>query len=93
MDEKTVNNEQLELNIDENINISGSINVKNENGISTQVMYMNCSLNADTFGSNINVVVNDKNTYKTNEAEIKEKYSKFKALVEKRAEELGNVVF
>ncbi|MBM7835705.1 hypothetical protein [Clostridium sardiniense] len=76
-------------NIREDINISGSVNT--DNGI--QIMYMSCSLNRDTFGANINVVVNDKELYKANAVEVQAKYKEFKDLAEKRANELGNIIF
>lgn len=83
----------IKTNINENVNINGSVVIKNENGMEQQIMYMSCSLNADTFASNINVSVDNKELYKAHAAEIKEEYTKFKKLVDDRATALGYVIF
>lgn len=78
--------------INENININSSVKIK-ENDIETIVMYLNCTLNTDTLGVNINVSVNDKELYKKYSVQIKEEYNKFKTVVENRATTLGYEIF
>ncbi|MEG2250124.1 MAG: hypothetical protein RR942_14555 [Romboutsia sp.] len=82
---------KISTDINENVNINGTVNIAGENGANTQIMYMNCSLNADTFGANVNVSVNDKKLYKDNAETIKVEYNKFKDLVNERATALGYV--
>lgn len=78
--------------INENININSSVKIR-ENDIETIVMYLNCTLNTDTLGVNINVSVNDKELYKKYSVQIKEEYNKFKTVVENRATTLGYEIF
>lgn len=73
----------------EDVNISGTIKTEDEK----QIMYMSCNINKDTFGSNINVIVYDKELYRNNAETVKEKYQEFKQMAEKRALELGNIIF
>lgn len=75
-----------------NENINSSVKIK-ENDIETIVMYLNCTLNTDTLGVNINVSVNDKELYKKYSVQIKEEYNKFKTVVENRATTLGYEIF
>ncbi|NGS95815.1 hypothetical protein ACSXDM_15050 (plasmid) [Clostridium perfringens] len=78
--------------INENININSSVKIK-ENDIETIVMYLNCTLNTDALGVNINISVNDKELYKKYSVQIKEEYNKFKTVVENRATTLGYEIF
>ena len=82
----------ISTEINENVNINGSVNIT-EDGNKTQIMYMSCSLNADTFGVNINVTVLNKEKYKENATQVKAEYEKFNKLCNERATALGYVIF
>ena len=84
--------EKVEMKIDETVNVNANVSVVVNNN-PTQVMYLNCGLNADTLGLNINVTVLNKELYKKHATEMKSKYREFKDLVNKRAESLGYVIF
>ncbi|MDQ0149119.1 hypothetical protein ACFO6R_05915 [Eubacterium multiforme] len=87
------NEVKVNVDIQENVTINGTVNLKNEEGNVQPVMYLTCTLNADSFGLNVNVNVVNKELYKSNSTEVKTKYAEFKALVAKRAEELNYIVF
>lgn len=83
----------VNMEVNENTNINATVTLTNEQGVNTQVMYLNASLNADTLGLNINVNVIDKVAYKNNAKEMKAKYLEFKQTVEDRATTLGYIIF
>ena len=83
---------EVKMRIQENTNFSATV-LLNDNGIDTPVMHLGASLDANALNVNIICNVANKELYKANAAEMKEKYNEFKAAVESRAKELGYEIF
>lgn len=92
MSNETVNTSKITTDINENVNLTGTVNITNENGISTQIIYMSCSLNVDNVVSNIDTTVYNKELFKANVQAVTSEVAKFRERASKRASELGCII-
>ncbi|WP_432291560.1 hypothetical protein [Clostridium baratii] len=83
---------KITTDINENVNLNGTVSITNENGVITQILYMSCSLNADSVVSNIDTTVYNKELFKANIQAVTAEVSKFRERASKRAGELGCII-
>ena len=88
------------MNINETTNFTGQINAKDSNGVDTQVVYLNATLDTSTNNFNIIASVNPTNkALLTNTATdvagetLSEQYTAFETQVKTKAKSLGYVIF
>ena len=92
MANETINTSKITTDINETVNLTGTVDITNENGISTQIIYMSCSLNVDTVVSNIDTNVYNKELFKANIQAVTAEVTKFRERATKRAAELGCII-
>ena len=88
------------MNINETTNFTGQINAKDSNGVDTQVVYLNATLDTSTNNFNISASINPATkalltntaTNATGET-IQIQYSAFETEVKTKAKSLGYVIF
>lgn len=86
------NQNKVTTDINENINLTGTVSITNENGVATQIIYMSCSLNVDNVVSNIDTTVYNKELFKANIQAVTEEVTKFRERASKRATEIGCII-
>lgn len=92
MANEIINTSKVTTDVNETVNLTGTVDITNENGVVTQIIYMSCSLNVDTVVSNIDTNVYNKELFKANIQAVTAEVTKFRERASKRATEIGCII-
>ena len=79
--------------INETINFSSQVTVKDTNGNDIQIAYLNATLDAGSQNFTVGMSVTNKALIVANAESVKAQYAAFESLVKARAVELGYIIF